>query len=375
MADLKSQPRFRVADIVRQHGARFRARHVGLNYVQTRALNDIERCRTAVLGGHVAVYACGHEVTAYNSCRNRMCTRCLAHLAYEWVEQKEQDLLPISYFHVVFTLPPALLDIPVIALAALYEMLFAASAGTLLRFGQENLSGQLGFLSVLHTWGQTLTLHPHIHCVVAGGAFNADKGTWTSSRERFLFSVRAMSKVFRGKMLALLRRRGLPGVERDKLEAIIAKAAQADWVVYAKPPFGGPAQVLRYLARYTHRTAIGDHRIVDINEDTVSFSYKDYRDQGARKVMTLDGGEWLRRFLQHVLPRGFTRLRSYGFLANTHKKTKLAAIRAILKVDAPAPPAEDDDNHEPRCCPICGIGALLAHRLVAPIPVRGVDTS
>lgn len=375
MVDVKSQPRFRVADIVRLHGARFRARHGGhLNYMKTKALNDIERCRTAALGGHIAVYACGHEVIAYNSCRNRGCTRCLGYLAYEWVEQKEQDLLPVPYFHVVFTLPRALLDIPLIALAALYEALFAASAQTLLRFGRENLSGQLGFLSVLHTWGQTLTLHPHIHCVVAGGAFNADKGTWTRSDDRFLFSVLAMSKVFRGKMLELLRRRGLPGVDGVKLEAIIANAAKADWVVYAKPPFGGPAQVLRYLARYTHRTAIGDHRIVDVNADNVSFSYKDYRDKGARKIMTLDGVEWLQRFTQHILPRGFTRLRSYGFLANAHKKKNLAAIRAILGVDAPEPPADDDDD-EPCVCPICGIGVLIARRLVVPIPLRGVDTS
>jgi hypothetical protein len=374
VADVKGQPHFGVVDAVCAHGARFRARHAGrLNYVQAKALDDIERCRTAALGGHVAVYACGHEVIAYNSCRNRVCSRCLAHLAYEWVEQKEQDLLPVQYFHVVFTLPQELLDIPTIALVTLYEMLFAASSGTLLKFGRERMSGQLGFLAALHTWGQTLNLHPHVHCVVAGGAFNADKGTWTRSKDRFLFSVRAMSAVFRGKMLTLLRRRGLPGVERSKLEAIIAKATQKDWVVYAKPPFGGPTQVLRYLARYTHRTAISDHRIVDVNSESVSFTYKDYRDNGATKVMKLDGVEWLRRFTQHVLPRGFTRLRSYGFLANAHKKTKLEAIRAILGAAPPESPKPDEPD-EPCRCPVCGVGALVARRVVDPV-LRRTDTS
>ena len=375
---MKGQPRFRVADIVDLHGARFRARHAGrLNYVQAKALDDVERCRTAALGGHLAIYSCGHEVVAYNSCRSRVCTRCLAHLSYEWVEQKEQDLLPVQYFHVVFTLPHDLLDIPSIALPKLYDALFAASSGTLLRFGRERMSGQLGILAMLHTWGQTLTLHPHVHCVVAGGAFNAEKGTWTRSKDHYLFSVRALSAMFRGKMLALLRRRGLPGVERSKLESIIAKAAQEEWVVYAKPPFGGPSQVLRYLARYTHRTAIGDHRIVDVNQDTVSFSNKDYRDNGASKIMKLDGVEWLRRFMLHVLPRGFTRIRSYGFLANAHKKKKLAAIRAILGAATPEPRRDDDEPDEPCRCPVCGVGALVERRLIDPVlvPQRRLDSS
>jgi hypothetical protein len=374
----REEPRFRVADVVRRHGARFRARHGGaLTHEQGKALDDIVRCRTAALGGHIAVYDCGHEVIAYNSCRSRHCPRCLAGRAREWVDEKEADLLPVPYFHVVFTLPPALLDVPAVARPALYEALFAASSSTLLRFGREQLGGQLGFLSVLHTWGQTLTLHPHVHCVVAGGAFDVDKKTWTPSRERFLFPVRALSKVFRGKMLERLRKKGLPGVDDDELARLLAAAADVDWVVYAKPPFGGPAQVLRYLARYTHRVAIGDGRIVDVDDDTVSFSYKDYRDAGARKVMTLDGVEWLRRFSQHVLPRGFTRLRSYGFLANTKKAEKLAAIRAVLGVAAPADDDDIIDADEPCRCPVCGIGLLKERRPapLAPLAPKGADTS
>jgi len=376
LSNFAAQPAFGVADIVRQHGARFRARHADhLVHQQKRALDDIERCRTAALGGHVAVYACNHEVIAYNSCRNRHCPRCLQHRARDWVEQKEHDLLPVPYFHVVFTLPQALLDVPAMARATLYEALFAASAQTLLRFGRERLNGQLGFLAVLHTWGQTLTLHPHVHCVVAGGAFNKATGAWTATKTNFLFAVRALSKVFRGKMIAELRRRTIPGVDTSKREQLIAAAARNDWVVHAKPPFGGPAQVLRYLARYTHRVAISDHRIVNVDERTVTFSWKDYRDEGARKLMTLDGVEWLRRFSQHILPRSFTRLRSYGFLANANKAKNLVAIRATLAIAVPPQKTRDEEQELRPCrCPVCGVGLLLERRpLVVSTP--GADTS
>lgn len=366
----QAPPRWRVADVVRLHGDDVRL-GVSLLYRQRRALDDIERCRTAALGAHRELYACGHIVTAYNSCRSRCCPQCVGSKARDWVEQKEQDLLPIPYFHVVFTLPAELADVPPVARASVYEALFHASGHTLLHFGRNDLGGQLGFLSVLHTWGQKLTHHPHVHCVVAGGAFNKETNTWKSTRPRFLFPVHALSKMFRGKMLSLLRRRGLPGVEPEQLAKILAAAGRRKWVVYAKPPFGGPEQVLRYLARYTHRIAIGDQRLVNVDDDNVTFSYRDYRDGNTSKNMTLEGGEFLRRFLQHVLPRGFTRLRSFGFLANNGKREKLAAIRGLLRADPPAPLAVRE------ClCPFCGIGVLVQRELLEPwtlLPRR--DTS
>lgn len=360
-----------MADVARLHGEKL-SRTASLTREQRGALADIQRCRTVAMGAHRAVYACGHEVTAYNSCRNRSCGRCLSGKSWEWVEQKEQDLLPVSYFHVVFTLPPALANVPRIARAAVYEALFRAASQTIRLFGREKLGGEMGFLAVLHTWGQALTHHPHLHCVVAGGAFDAQQQRWTATRRRFLFPVRALSKVFRGKMLDELRRRGLPDFSADDLERLIAAAAAVDWVVYAKPPFGGPQQVLRYLARYTHKIAISDHRIVDLNDDRVSFTWKDYRDRSTTKVMTLTGQDFLRRFVQHVLPRGFTRLRAYGFLANAHKRAKLDAIRAAL--GAPPPTAR-----EPKAClcPVCGVGGLVERVLLAAFtltPIRR-DTS
>ena len=363
----RAPPRHRVADVVRLHGEAL-LQTTTTTHEQQRALFDILRCRTAAMGAHRALYACGHEVTAYNSCRNRSCGRCQSGKAHDWVEQKEQDLLPVPYFHVVFTLPPALADVAPVARATVYEALFHAASATIARFGRERADGEMGVLAVLHTWGQALTHHPHLHCVVAGGAFNAQTKTWTETRRRFLFPVRAMSKVFRGKMLDELRRRGLPDHSAKAVERIIASAAAVDWVVYAKPPFGGPRQVLRYLARYTHKIAISDHRIVDVDDDGVSFAWKDYRDASTTKTMTLSGHEFLRRFVQHVLPRGFTRLRSYGFLANAKKAARLAAIRAVLGATAPT-------ASPPRACrcPVCGDGALVERVLLAafslaPIP-------
>lgn len=371
-----ASPRFRVADVVRRFGAAFRAGRT-LTREQDKALRDIAQCRTASLGGHIAVYGCGHEVTAYNSCRNRHCPRCLAGKSFEWVEQKERDLLPVPYFHVVFTLPEALLSIPPVARPALYEALFAASSSTLLSFGQKNLGGQLGFLSVLHTWGQTLTLHPHVHVVVAGGAFDVRSRRFNTSRSRFLFPVRALSSVFRGRMLALLRRRGLPEVDAATLDQVLSAAARTPWVVYAKPPFGGPAQVLRYLARYTHRVAIGDQRIVAVDDATVSFTWKDYRANHERKVMRLSGTEWLRRFSEHALPRGFTRLRSYGFLVNARKSERLPLIRELLGAQAPEPSASTTEVVQPAACrcPVCGVGLLVQRRSVVASGAPRQDSS
>ena len=363
----REEPRHGVADVVRRHGAAFLATHGRwLSHGQVKALADIERCRTAALGGHVEVYACGHERIAYNSCRNRSCPKCLGHKAREWVEKKEQDLLPVPYFHVVFTLPHELTQVPMLARAALYDALFSASAATLHEVGERRLGGELGFLSVLHTWGQTLTHHPHVHCVVAGGALARDRRGFQRSQARFLLPVRVLSLVFKAKMLDELRRRPLPGVDAEKLALLLDNAARKKWVVYAKTPFGGPAQVLRYLARYSHKIAISDRRIVDIDEKTVAFTYKDYRHGNEAKIMRLHSTEWLRRFTTHVLPRGFVRLRSFGFLANAKKAEKLEDIRALLGAPAPAKPLEEPER--PACpCPICGCGALVERRALGPI--------
>lgn len=360
-------PHLGVADVVHRHGAAFvRARGSGLMHEQVKALVDIERCRTAALGGHVEVYDCGHEVIAYNSCRNRSCPKCLGHKAREWVLQKEADLLPLPYFHVVFTLPHELAQVPPVARAALYQSLLRASSQTLLEVGRRRLGGELGFLSVLHTWGQTLTHHPHVHCVVAGGALWKDHRRFQTSSTRFFLPVRVLSLVFKAKMLDELRRCPPDGIEPSKLALLLDDAAKKGWVVYAKRPFGGPAQVLRYLARYTHKTAIADRRIVDIDEHTVAFSYKDYRHGNEHKVMRLAANEWLRRFTTHVLPRGFVRLRSYGFLANANKKDKLDTIRALLGLAAP-PPQLEEHAPVPCTCPVCGRGAFLGRRALEPV--------
>lgn len=362
-------PRFRLADVVRSFGAEVR-RGAALLYQQGRALLDIERCRTAALGGHSELYDCGHVVTAYNSCRSRSCPRCQAFKARDWVVQKALDLLPIPYFHVVFTLPKELADVPPMARATLYNALFRASSATLLEFGHRHLGGQIGFVSVLHTWGQALTHHPHVHCVVAGGGWDRKSKVFKKARRGFLFSVGAMSAVFRGKLLADLLKRGLPGLDGATLARVLAAASRHNWVVYSKKPFGGPKQVLRYLARYTHRIAISEHRLRNVTEKTVTFDWKDYRD-GKTKQMTLPGAEFLRRFLQHVPVRGCTRVRSFGFLANSGKRENLLGIRAALAAAAPTP--------KPKrvcVCPVCGVGVLVTRQMLAPwTPLPRSDTS
>jgi hypothetical protein len=269
-------------------------------------------------------------------------------------------------------------DVPMAARWQVYEALFRASSSTLARFARERLQGEPGVISVLHTWGQTLQHHPHVHCVVAGGAWDAKRAAFIRPRHtRFLFPVRALSKVFRGKMIDELRRRGLAGMSTDELEAVIAKARSSSWVVYAKPPFGGPQQVLRYLARYVHRVAIGDSRLVNVDDNGVTFTWKDYRDGGRNKQMTLTGNEWLRRFVQHLPPRRFVRIRNSGFLANTTKQAKLEAIRAAI--GAKAPPRSSTTTPAPPPCPHCGAARIELIELLPRAPsstrIRRFDSS
>ena len=376
-----------LADIVRRHGAALRAAH-RLCAVQHRALRAIEHCRTAALGGELRQCdACGKQRYVYHSCRNRHCPKCQTRAKERWVAARRAELLPVPYYHLVFTLPHELNALAQGNPRALYAMIFAAASETLVEFGRNPrwLGGEIAATVVLHTWGQTLSQHLHVHCLVAAGALSPS-GAWMRSRRGFLFPVKALSIVFRGKVLAALGEAfargqlalsgatgalGEPRVQRALLAALRAKP----WVVYAKRPFAGPEQVLEYLGRYTHRTAISNERLLALDEHGVRFRYKDYAHGERRRLMSLEPVEFLRRFTLHVLPRGFNRIRHYGLLANRNKHTLLACARAALKILAPTPtPAESVAAFWQRIagidierCPHCQHGTL---RLVATLAPR-----
>src|SRR5438876_68505 len=341
------QPRFEVADVVREYGAAFRATHY-VSHEQARVLRAIEQCRTAALGGHVeACETCGAEQISYNSCRNRHCPKCQGSARAKWLAAEQALLLPVPYFHVVFTLPHQLNPLLRVNQRALYTLLFQAAAQTLQEFARDptHLGVEIGITAVLHTWGQTLTEHVHVHCIVTGGGLTADGMQWRQCRRRFLFAVQALSKVFRGKYLAGLRRLraqhrlGFAGTSAALAEdvawaAFLGQLQQTSWVVYAKPPWGGPEQVLKYLSRYTHRVAITNARLVFVGDGVVRFRYKDYPTGGTTKVMELRAEEFLRRFLLHVVPPRFVRIRHFGLLANRTCQDKLARCRQLLAVAA-----------------------------------------
>ena len=299
-----------------------------------RAMHAIEVCRTAELGGHIdECEECGHVKISYNSCRNRHCPKCQFLKKEKWIEARGKDLLPIQYFHVVFTLPDEMKPLALRNREIVYNILFKAASGTLAELARKRL-GQIGCIAVLHTWGQNLLDHPHLHCIVSGGGLF--QGRWISSRRRFLFPVKVMSRLFRGKFLFLLKK----AHEADKLQRIgreftINGLYAKEWVVYSKPPFNGPATVLKYLGRYTHRVAITNHRIVGMEDGKVSFLWKDYADGNTTKVMTLDAAEFIRRFLLHVLPDGFVKIRHFGILSNRNRKKCLEVCRALLGAAEP----------------------------------------
>jgi hypothetical protein len=379
-----------LADIVRAYGAAFRAAH-RLCAVQHRALRAIERCRTAALGGELRQCdACGERRYVYHSCRNRHCPKCQTRAKERWLAQQRAELLPVPYFHLVFTLPHELNALAQGNPRALYAMLFAATSETLVEFGANPrwLGGQIAATLVLHTWGQTLTQHLHVHALVAAGALSGT-GAWIRARRGFLFPVKALSGVFRAKFLAALSRAlehgsltlsgataglGEPRAQRTLLAALRAKA----WVVYAKRPFGGPAQVLEYLGRYTHRVAISNERLVSANAGAVRFRYKDYAHGDRRKIMNLEPVEFLRRFALHVLPTGFNRIRHYGLIANRNKHVLLACARAALRAPAPEPEATAAESipafwQRVTCvdigrCPRCDQGTLRFVASLAPLP-------
>jgi hypothetical protein len=365
-----------VADIFRAHGGAYRREQTGhLNLPQLKVMSAIENCRTAALGGHVAACTkCDHQHIAYNSCRNRHCPKCQGAAAQDWMQARMEDLLPVQYFHVVFTLPVQIADIAYQNKAAVYGLLFKASAQTLLTIAADpkHLGAKIGMTSVLHTWGSAMTHHPHVHVVVPGGGLSFDGQRWVACRKGFLVSVKVLSRLFRRLFLeglAKLHKEGklaffgslskLAGP--DAFATYLAPLRKINWVVYAKQPFGGPEAVLAYLSRYTHRIAISNHRLMSADADVVTFKWKDYRiKSGDRmKVMRLNTSEFIRRFLIHVLPSGFHRIRHTGFLANGIRRNRIEMIRRLLDVDLSADLKAADDqcadaNEKEQACPKCG---------------------
>jgi hypothetical protein len=367
-----------VADIFRAHGPAWRRDHAGhLNLLQLKVMSAIETCRTAALGGHVAACTrCGHQHIAYNSCRNRHCPKCQGAAAQDWMLARIEDLLPVEYFHVVFTLPAPIADIAYQNKAAVYDLLFKASAQTLLTIAADpkHLGARIGMTSVLHTWGSAMTHHPHVHVIVPGGGLSRDGTRWIACRPGFFLPVKVLSRLFRRLFLeglVRLHRAGklvffgeLAGLaDPVTFDAHLAPLRKTDWVVYAKPPFGGPEAVLAYLSRYTHRVAISSHRLVSADADTVAFRWKDYRiKRGDRmKVMRLPTSDFIRRFLIHVLPSGFHRIRHAGFLANGIRRARLERIRRLLDARPDPDQGVSDDPDDPNArqlCPKCG-GAMI----------------
>jgi hypothetical protein len=340
-----TRPPLEVADIVRAQGNRFiENNRRWIHWTHRKVLQAIAHCRTAALGGHRDQCSrCGYRAISYNSCRNRHCPKCQNGARDRWVAARQNELLDTAYLHVVFTLPQQLSQLMLQNKKVLYDLLFRASAETLLQVARDpkHLGAQIGFLSVLHTWGQNLLHHPHIHGVIPAGGLTADHSQWIRPRYQFFFPVRVLAKVFRGKFVTGLKRAFRQGrltfagtlkpLENDKaFRSFLRTLFRQNWVVYAKPPFGGPQHVIGYLARYTHRVAISNHRLLDFDQDWVTFRWKDYAHGNQKKKMTLSSQEFLRRFLLHVLPRGFVRIRFFGFLANRCRRTLLPQCRFLL---------------------------------------------
>ena len=401
------RPKLEVADILRRYGDAYRAGHEGaLSSTQRRVMRAITACRTAALGGHVeACDTCGHRRISYNSCRNRHCPKCQSLARAQWIEDRKSELLDCPYFHVVFTIPEEIAAIAYQNKAVVYKLLFAATADTLgtIAADPKHLGAQIGFFAVLHTWGQNLIHHPHLHCVVPGGGLSPDGERWIACRSGFFLPVRVLSRFFRRRFLQLLGQ----AFERGELEFFSALESLRDrkaflryleplrekeWIVYAKAPFAGPEQVLEYVGRYTHRVAISNNRLLDIENGHVTFRWRDYRDGDAQKTMTLAAGEFIHRFLLHVLPPGFHRIRYYGLLGNRHRQEKLEQCRRLLDMSLATPtepdaaaPADYRDRYEALTgqslhhCPICRRGRMIPIEQLPPSrvpePPACLDTS
>jgi hypothetical protein len=394
-------PTLELADIFRLHGPAYRQAH-SLPLHQHRLMQAIETCRTEALGGVVEwCDHCQYTHTRYRSCRNRHCPKCQGLAREKWLEQRRGELLPVEYFHVVFTLPEPIAQIAFYNKDAVYDTLFRATAETLLTMARDpkHLGAEIGFFAVLHSWGQNLHFHPHLHCVVPGGGLSPDHNQWIQGRRRrFLFPVKVLSHLFRRLLLEALEKAYAAGQlqffgdlqplrDPPAFARYLAPLKNKDWVVYAKAPFGGPQHVLEYLGRYTHRVAISNRRLLALEEGQVSFEWKDYRDGQQQKVMTVSAEEFIRRFLQHAVPTGFQRIRYYGFLANCHREAKLTLCRQLLATACslllPQPAGCRDflatlTSTNLRLCPQCGIGILTRMQVFpschGPVPLR-LDTS
>ena len=390
-----ARPPLEVADVLAAHArAFFEARSGIVSSAKRRVVRKLVTCRTAALGGHIdRCDRCDYERVSYNSCRNRHCPKCQAAARAEWLEAREADLLPVEYFHVVFTVPAGIAEITLQNKKIMYAILLRASAETVQQIAGDpkHLGARIGLLSVLHTWGQNLLHHPHVHCVVPGGGLSPDGNSWVSCRPGFFLPVGVLSKVFRGKFLDMTRHAFANGElsfqgalaplnDAHAFATHLKTACETDWVVYAKPPFGGPAQVLKYLARYTHRIAISNHRLVSLENGRIKFRWKDYAHGNRHRTMTLDAGEFIRRFLLHVLPKGFMRIRHFGFLANACRTERLRRCRELLGCSSPTSVVAEDandslDDDKLRRCPSCSEGHLIRRELppfhpdLAPRPV------
>jgi Putative transposase/Transposase zinc-binding domain len=382
------RPDLEVADVFHRHGADYRRDHAGhLGRVERRVMAAVEACRTAALGGHAEhCVDCGFVRQAYNSCRNRHCPKCQGLARAQWLAERQAELLPVPYFHVVFTLPAQVTEIAFQNKAAVYTILFKAATDALrvTAADPKHLGAAIGVVAVLHTWGQNLHHHPHIHCVVPGGGLSLDGQRWVACRPGFLLPVRVLSRLFRRLFLENLQNAFEAGQLRffsdlagladpTAFSTHLAKLKRIEWVVFAKPPFAGPEQVLAYLGRYTHRVAIANSRLVGLDQGKVSFRWKDYRHHNKPKLMTLSADEFIRRFLLHVLPDGFHRIRHYGLLANGHRVAKLARCRLLLAAPTPPTPHPTADyrqryhcltGHSLDICPGCG-GAMAS---LGPLP-------
>jgi len=379
--------RLEVADVFRKHGTAFLA-HFSPAPEQRRVLKAITDCRTAAFSGHKrACPRCGYLEISYNSCRNRHCPKCQGSARSRWLAARSADLLDVGYFHIVFTLPHELSRLALRNRRVVYGLLFRAVSETMIEVAEdpEHLGARIGYLAILHTWGQRVDHHPHIHCVVPGGGISPDGLRWIASRREFFLPVRVLSRLFRRKMLRYLREAAKTKVLRlhDTLtdpkawRQLLHQIGQKEWVVYAKPPFGGPKQVLKYLARYTHRVAISNSRLVAMEGNRVSFRWKDYADGGGEKTMTLEVVEFIRRFLMHVLPSGFVRIRYYGWLANRARCERLTLCRALIgqaegKARNTCDPQETKSDTEVTAidkfsrCPLCGQGRMVVVQIIDP---------
>ena len=374
-----TRPTLEVADILRVQGDRFLDRYrSSFDYQQLKAFRAIQRCRTAALGGHRdACPRCGYQAISYNSCRNRHCPKCQAQARQRWLAARERELFDTSYFHVVFTVPHELNVLALENPRLFYDLLFTASAQTLLEiaFDPKHLGAEIGVIAILHTWGQNLLLHPHIHCVIPAGGLSPDHRRWVRPRYPFFLPVRVLSRIFRGKFLHRSKKLQCAGpaaaiADRQQFAKFLRQLHRHDWVVYAKPAFGGPMQVLRYLGRYTHRVAISNHRLLAFDQEHVTFRWKDYAHGSKQGKMTLGATEFLRRFFLHVLPKGFVRIRHFGFLANRFRASRLALGRQLLASNGSTP--QEVTAHEFRSessslwhCPRCGASMMVIQRFTA----------